>query len=122
MTEKKRDLRKAGKLVLIETLRLTTLAAGFTFVGKVLPMIPWEITLAVYLAGIVVAHFWIFRGLAGNPPPTWWDIHLYATDSGIAIVVLLWPVILIFVVFPEVIENMIRKKFDIQSDGEEPNK
>jgi len=120
MTEK-RDLRKAGKLVLIETLRLTTLGAGFTFVGRVVPLIPWEITLAVYLAGIIVAHLWIFRGLAGNPPPTWRDIHLYAEDSGIAIVVFLWPIVLIFIAFPEAVENLIRKKFGIQSDDEERN-
>ena len=121
MTEKKRDLKKAGKLAMAETLRLTTIGAGFAFVGRVVPLVPWEITLAVYLAGIVVAHFWVFKGMAGNPPPTWRDIHLYARDSGIGIVVFLWPLVLLFVAAPEAIDHMIRKRFGVLPDPEGRN-
>lgn len=121
MTEKKRDLKKAGKLAMAETLRLTTIAAGFAFVGRVVPLVPWEITLAVYLAGIVVAHFWVFKGMAGNPPPTWRDIHLYGRDSGIGIVVFLWPIVLLFVAFPEFVEYTVRKGLGVPLAPEEGN-
>ena len=121
MTEKKRDLKKAGKLAMAETLRMTTIAAGFAFVGRGVPLVPWEITLAVYLAGVVVAHFWVFKGMAGNPPPTWRDIHLYGRDSGIGIVVFLWPLVLLFVAAPEAIDHRIRKKFGILPEPEERN-
>lgn len=117
--EKKRDLRKAGKLVLAETLRLTTIGAGFAFAGRVVPLVSWEITLTVYLAGIVVAHFWVFKGMAGNPPPTWRDIHLYSRDSGIGIVVFLWPLVLLFVAAPEAVDHRVRKRLGIQPDPEE---
>lgn len=117
--EKKRDLRKAGKLALAEALRLTTIGAGFAFVGRVVPLVPWEITLTVYLAGLVAAHFWVFKGMAGNPPPTWQDIHLYARDSGIGVVVFLWPLVLLFVTAPEAVDHRIRKRFGIQPDPED---
>ena len=119
MPKNKRDLKTAGKLAMAETLRLTTIGAGFAFVGRVVPLVPWEITLAVYLAGIVVSHFWVFRGMTGNPPPTWRDIHLYGRDSGIGIVIFMWPIFLLFLFAPEAVSHLIRKKLGILDNDEE---
>ena len=120
MSEKKRDLRKAGKYAIVELVRLAVIGAGFILIGRVLPEIPWQITAAVYVAGCIVMHFNVFRGMAGNPPPTWRDIHLYARDSGIPLVVFMWPAMLFFVFGPEAVEHALKKRLGLELGDPEP--
>lgn len=112
MEPRKRDLKKAGKLLIVELGRLGTLIIGLVILTYFPTQITWEINLSIYAGGVALTHLWIFKGMAGNPPPTWKDFHIYAQDSGIPLTVFGWPfVLLIFA--PEEVEHALKRKLKV---------
>lgn len=114
----KRDWKKAGKLLIAEIARLLTLILGLYVIAVLPTQIPWEATLGLYLAGVVITHVWVFKGLSGNHSLT--DFHAYAQDSGIFLVVFFWPAFVFFTFGPEDVSYKVKKKLGVLPSKEDP--
>lgn len=97
MTHEHKNLAKA---MFADGVRWFCYIAMFSFLGRVVPLMPWWAIFALWAVGAIVAHVFLYRGLAG-PKPRLYDFRLYYQDSGIAIVILFWFMFFGFFIGPE---------------------
>ncbi len=79
----------------------------------VLGSLPWWVSLLIWVVGAVWAHFWISKGVIGG-----FDWGDYLRDSGIAIVVFLWPFVLGISFIPDAIEYRVAQRLGIRRTGD----
>ncbi len=79
-------------------------------------MLPIPACLALWAAGSIAAHFWLFAGVARplGEKPGWHDLRSYARDSGVSMIVFGWPISAAMMIVPEYVQYRLEKLLGIQ--------
>ena len=78
--------------------------------------LPFAAGIAIWAVGAVIAHVWLFRSIVRprGEKPGLHDFRSYVMDSGIPMIVLGWPAMTPFLLFPEFVEEQIEKLLGIR--------
>ncbi len=78
--------------------------------------LPAPACIALWAAGSIATHFWLFAGVARPPGerPSWHDLRSYTRDSGIPMIVFGWPISAAMMIVPEYVQYRLEKLLGIK--------
>lgn len=96
----------------------TAFSTAAVLVGLIMTFwaLPILACLALWVAGSIEAHFWLFAGVARarGEKPGWHDFRSYARDSGVPMIVFGWPISAAMMIVPEYVQYHLEKLLGIQ--------